>query len=169
MTQFKALEDFLKGLSVSVKNPGSRRFKTRNIQRLEPHCTGRHRFFRYGEKEISVMVNDGSSIHIDSLANIIIVCLSKPNAPITEVVPLAFCQVVAGQLHKEKIPEHLKQKIANFSILKPGDRLNKIMKGVSIVGRFYHINERSWSRYPITTSQSLSELLVSGKPQALVQ
>ena len=38
-TQFKALEGFLKGLRVSVKDPGSRRFKTRTIQRLEPRWT----------------------------------------------------------------------------------------------------------------------------------
>lgn len=60
-TQFKALEGFLKGLRVTVKNPGSRRFKTRTIQRLEPH-PGRHRFSRYGEKEISVKVSERPKI-----------------------------------------------------------------------------------------------------------
>ena len=58
--QFKALEGFIKGLRMSVKNPGSRRFKTRAIQRLEPHA-GRHRFSRYGEKEISVTSSEGNS------------------------------------------------------------------------------------------------------------
>lgn len=60
------------------------------------------------------MVSEGFSVHIDPLADIIIVCLSKPNAPITEVVPLAFCPVVAGQLYKGKIPEHLEQKDRRF-------------------------------------------------------
>ena len=60
-TEFKALEGFLKGLRVSVKNPGSRRFTIRTIQRLEPHA-GYHRFSRYGEKEIKVMVSESSEL-----------------------------------------------------------------------------------------------------------
>ena len=60
-TEFKALESFLKGLRVSVKNPGSRRFTMRTIQRLEPRA-GYHLFSRYGEKEIKVMVSEGSEL-----------------------------------------------------------------------------------------------------------
>lgn len=48
-----------------------------------------------------------------------------------DIVPAEFCTVERGQLYRHKIPEHVTPAMVKFATLRPRERLNKIVAGVS--------------------------------------
>lgn len=67
---------------------------------------------------------------------IIGVRLTGKNSPHQDVVPAELCEIEYGQLYRQKIPERFTSDMVRFSTMKPQQRLQKIMDGVS---RFYLI------------------------------
>lgn len=54
--------------------------------------------------------------------------LSGAKAPSPVIVPIELCTVIEGQLYKKKLPNHLTADAVRFSTLKPGDRLDRIVR-----------------------------------------
>lgn len=65
--------------------------------------------------------------------DIIGVQLGSPDRP--SVVPAELCIVPAGQVFRQKLPEHVMDQVRKFSTKKPFERIEIIKNGVSRAGQ----------------------------------
>lgn len=56
------------------------------------------------------------------------------------VVPLEFCELLPGQIFKQKIPEDMTRQMVQFSSVRPNERFGQIMAAVRTFSLGFSVN-----------------------------